>query len=170
MHNLKANFDKMLDICKHFGKEFVNERGNIPRCGVVPRFSDLEVIALSLTAEALSIDSENLLFIKLSTDYKDDFPHLISRRHYNDRRKYVFDLTDSIRKRMANSLNEYEDMYCVDSKPVEICRLSRSSRSKVGKEDYSKAPSKGYCASQNRYYYGYKLPCRMLYKGNRTLF
>ncbi|KAA6305032.1 hypothetical protein EZS27_043317, partial [termite gut metagenome] len=41
MHNLKANFDKMLDICKHFGKEFVNERGNIPRCGVVPRFSDL---------------------------------------------------------------------------------------------------------------------------------
>jgi hypothetical protein len=28
---------------------------------------------------------------------------------------------------------------------------------KVGKEDYSKAPSKGYCASQNRYYYGYKL-------------
>jgi hypothetical protein len=120
MHNLKANFDKMLDICKHFGKEFVNERGNIPRCGVVPRFSDLEVIALSLTAEALSIDSENLLFIKLSTDYKDDFPHLISRRHYNDRRKYVFDLTDSIRKRMASSLNEYEEMYCVDSKPVEI--------------------------------------------------
>lgn len=27
--------------------------------GVVPRFSDFEVIAPSLTAEALSIDSEN---------------------------------------------------------------------------------------------------------------
>jgi hypothetical protein len=39
MHNLKANFDKMLDICRHFGKEFTNERGNIPP-GVVPRFSD----------------------------------------------------------------------------------------------------------------------------------
>ncbi|KAA6321782.1 hypothetical protein EZS27_028606 [termite gut metagenome] len=61
MHNLKANFDKMLDICKQFGKEFTNERGNIPRRGVVPRFSDLEVIALNLTAEALSID--NLLCI-----------------------------------------------------------------------------------------------------------
>ncbi|KAA6318100.1 hypothetical protein EZS27_031844 [termite gut metagenome] len=75
-----TNFDKMLDICKHLRKEFTNERGNIPRRGVVPRFSDLEVIALSLTTEALSKDSENLLFIKLSTDYKDDFPHLISRR------------------------------------------------------------------------------------------
>ncbi|KAA6300015.1 MAG: hypothetical protein EZS26_003847 [Candidatus Ordinivivax streblomastigis] len=49
----------MLDICKQFGKEFTNERGNIPRCGVVPRFSDLEIVALSLTAEALSIDSRH---------------------------------------------------------------------------------------------------------------
>ncbi|KAA6342640.1 hypothetical protein EZS27_009612, partial [termite gut metagenome] len=40
-------------------------------------------------------------------------------------------------------LNEYEDMYCVDSKPVEICRLSRSNRSKVGKEDSSKAEKRG---------------------------
>ncbi|KAA6341014.1 hypothetical protein EZS27_011144 [termite gut metagenome] len=157
MHNLKANFDKMSDICKQFGKEFTNEQGNISRCGMFPRFSDLEVVALSLTAEALSIDSENLLFVKFSTDYKDDFPHLTSRRQYNDRRKYVFDLTASIRRRMASSPNEYEGVYCVDSKPVETCRLSRSSRSKAGREDYSKAPSKGYCASQNRYYYGYKL-------------
>ncbi|KAA6316757.1 hypothetical protein EZS27_032979 [termite gut metagenome] len=70
MHNLKANFDKMLDICKQFGKEFTHEQGNIPPCGVVPRFSDLEVIALSLTAETLSIDRENLLLIKLSTIIK----------------------------------------------------------------------------------------------------
>jgi hypothetical protein len=34
----------------------------------------LEVIALSLTAEALSIDSENRLFSKLNSDYKTDFP------------------------------------------------------------------------------------------------
>jgi hypothetical protein len=157
MHNLKTNFGKMLDICKQFGKEFTNEFGNIPRRGVVPRFSDLEVIALSLTAEALSIDSENLLFIKLTTDYKEDFPDLISRRQYNDRRKYLFGLTDSIRKQMAENIDEYEDIYCVDSKPVEICRLSRSGRCKVGKADYTTAPSKGYCASQDRYYYGYKL-------------
>ena len=66
MHNLTANFGKFLDactlyevwgICNKFGKKFTNEKGNITRRGVVPKFSDLEVVALSLTAEALSIDN-----------------------------------------------------------------------------------------------------------------
>ena len=62
MHNLYANFVKILEICKDFSKDLVNERGNLPRRGVVTRFSDLEVISLSLTAEYMSIDSDNLLF------------------------------------------------------------------------------------------------------------
>jgi hypothetical protein len=157
MHNLKANFDKMLNICKQIGKEFTTDRGNMPRCGVVPRFFDLEIVALSLTAESLSIDSENLLFSKLESDYKADFPNLISRRQYNDLRKYLFGLTDSIRKGMVDSIDASENVFSVDSKPIEICRLSRSNRNKVGKTDYQKAPSKGFCASHNRYYYGYKL-------------
>jgi hypothetical protein len=157
MHNLKTNFDKMLYICKQIGKKFTNEQGNMPRCGVVPRFFDLEVVALSLTAESLSIDSESLLFSKLESDYKTDFPNLISRRQYNDRRKYLFGLTDSICKGMVESIDSQEDIFSVDFKSIEICRISRSSRNKVGKTDYQKAPSKGFCASQNRYYYGYKL-------------
>ena len=54
MHNLYANFVKILEICKDFSKNLVNELGNIPRPRVVPRFSDLEVVALSLTAEHLN--------------------------------------------------------------------------------------------------------------------
>ena len=117
MHNLAVNFGKMLYICKHFGKEFTSDKGNFPRCGVVPRFSDLEVIALNLTAEALSIDSENLLFSKLNSDYTMDFPHFISCRQYNDRRKHLFALTEKIRKRMAEDIDEFEDTFCIDSKP-----------------------------------------------------
>ncbi|KAA6338644.1 hypothetical protein EZS27_013366 [termite gut metagenome] len=30
MHNLKSNFDKMLNLCKQLGKESTNELGNIP--------------------------------------------------------------------------------------------------------------------------------------------
>lgn len=60
MHNLYVNLVKNLEICKDFSKNLVNERGNLPRGGVVSRFSDLEVISLSLTAEFMSIDSENL--------------------------------------------------------------------------------------------------------------
>ena len=47
MHNLNANFVKILEICKDFSIVLVNERGYFPRRGVVPRFSDLEVISLS---------------------------------------------------------------------------------------------------------------------------
>jgi len=155
----------MLNICKETGKNYTNEHGNIPRCGVVPRFSDLEVIALSLTAESHSIDSENLLFAKLVSEYKKDFPNLISRRQYNDRRKFLFGLTDTIRTGMVKSIDEYENVFSVDSKPVEICRISRSRRNKVGKTDYDRAPSKGFCASENRYYYGYKLHAVCSMKG-----
>jgi hypothetical protein len=51
-----------LEICKQFSNELVNEKGNIVRRGPVPRFSDLEVVALSMAAEAEEIDSENWLF------------------------------------------------------------------------------------------------------------
>ena len=41
-------------------------QGNVPRC--IPTFSDLEVVAFSITAEALSIDSENNLFNLLNAE------------------------------------------------------------------------------------------------------
>ena len=65
MHNLYAIFAKFLNICKQVSGNLVNESGNIPRRGVVPRFSDLEVIALNMTSEAIGIDSESLLLAKL---------------------------------------------------------------------------------------------------------
>jgi hypothetical protein len=157
MHNLTSNFGKFLDICNKFGEKFTNEKGNITRRGVIPKFSDLEVIALSMTMEALSIDSESLLFSKLNSEYKADFPNLISRRQFNDRRKSLSGLTAKIRKCIAEDIDEFEDTYCIDSKPFEVCRLTRAKRNQVGKTDFEKAPSIGYCASQDRYYFGYKL-------------
>ena len=46
MHNLYAILAKFLHICKKFSDNLVTEHGNIPRPGVVPRFSDLEVVFL----------------------------------------------------------------------------------------------------------------------------
>ncbi len=51
MYNLYAKFVKILEICKQFSENLVNDSGNVPRRGPVPKFSDLEVVALSLTAE-----------------------------------------------------------------------------------------------------------------------
>ena len=156
MHNFCTKYGKILDVCKRFSKNLVNEFGNIPRRGVVPKFSDLEVIALSLTAEAMSIDSENCLFVRLQT-CKNEFPNLISRHQYNILRKLTKNLCNSIRERIANEIDSTESYFCIDSKPIEVCRIARSRRCKFGKEDYVTAPSYGYCASQNNHYYGYKL-------------
>ena len=157
MRNLYANFVKILDVCKKFSKNLVNERGNLPRRGPVPRFSDLEVIALSLTAEKYSIDSESLLFSLLEEYYKTDFPSLISRRQYNDRRKFTANLCEQVRKNIAQAIDGDEDYFCIDSKPIPVCRFARAKRCKLGKNDFETAPNYGFCAAQNTHYYGYKL-------------
>ena len=59
-------FAKFLNICKQVSGNLVNESGNVPRRGVVPRFSDLEIVALNMTSEAAGIDSESLLLSEIS--------------------------------------------------------------------------------------------------------
>ena len=156
MHNLYAIFAKILNICKQVAGNLVNESGNVPRKGVVPRFSNLEIMALNMTSEDVGIDSESLLFAKLQ-EYSNELPNLISRRQYNDRRKITSSLCNAIRERMAAEMNGGEDYFCIDSKPIEVCRIARSKRCSMGKKDFEKALSIGYCASQGVYYYGYKL-------------
>ncbi len=41
MRNFVTKFGKILEICKKFTGNHVNEKGNVPRRGVVPTFSDL---------------------------------------------------------------------------------------------------------------------------------
>lgn len=87
MRNFMANFARILGICKGFAGNRVNAFGNVPRRGVVPKFSDLGVMALGVTAEAFSFDSENYLFHRLYKECKNDLPNLITRRQFNARRK-----------------------------------------------------------------------------------
>lgn len=131
--------------------------GNLLRPGPKPKFTDIEVIALSLTAECMSIDSELNLFYRLQTTYKDVFPNMISRRQFNDRRKSLKPWLGIIRQCIADTLNEINEVYAIDSMPLEICKIAREERNKMGKEDETTAPDKGYCASQKKWYYGYKL-------------
>ena len=105
MRNFVAKFGKILEICKKFAENQVNERENVTRCGVVPTFSDLEVVALSITAEAFSIDSENYLFKRLNSECPGAIPNLITRRQYNQRRKKTMLLGESIRQAIAKAID-----------------------------------------------------------------
>ncbi len=135
----------------------MNDHGNVPRCGVVPKFFDLEVIALGITAEAFGYDSENLLFHRLHHECKEDFPNLISRRQFNARRKLTARLAEEIRKDVAAAIDGSEDVFCIDSERVKVCRNARAKHCAMGRDNTNATPDWGYCASQGMYYYGYKL-------------
>ncbi len=73
MHNLKTNFDKILNITKSFFNGSIDTDGNYFFYPNKPKMSDCEVIALSLLGESIGIDSENYLFGKLRADHLQDF-------------------------------------------------------------------------------------------------
>lgn len=148
MHDFQANYDKILDVLQQIepNSNFISKRKK-------PKLSDIELISINLTAEYMSIDSECQLFrilpILLSSR--------IERSVYNRRKRNLFSHQESIRKRLVAKFNKFEDHFVVDSMPLEVCRLSRSTRSNICKETSFSYPDKGFCASQQLHYYGYKL-------------
>ena len=94
-------------------------------------FSDLEVVALSITAEAFIIDNENYLFNRLNSDCPDAIPNLISRRQYNQRRKLTMMLGENIRQSIAKAIDGGETVFSIDSKPVKVCQNARAARCHV---------------------------------------
>ena len=89
--------------------------------------------ALSLTAEAESIDSEKWLFEYKLQENKNNIPSLISRRQFNDRRKKTAGLCEKIRRLIAHKMDGEEDQFFVDLKPIEVCRVARGKRRKMGR-------------------------------------
>src|SRR5690606_14540828 len=148
MNNLRANYERILEVLRKISTD-----RQLPVQRRRPAMSDLEVISLSLTAEYMGIDSESDLFRKLPSCLQ----RKIERTVYNRRKRQLLPYQDAIRMKLAESFNEFEDVFIVDSMPLEICKIARSSRSKICKEELYSMPAKGYCASQKMYYYGYKL-------------
>lgn len=148
MNNLIANYERILEVLRKISKEqlLVYQRRQ-------PKLSDLELVGLSLTAEYMGIDSESDLFRKLPQSILSK----IERSVYNRRRRSLVTHVDNIRSKLASHFNEFESYFIIDSMPLEVCKLSRSTRSKICKEISYASPDKGYCASQNSIYYGYKL-------------
>ena len=147
MYNFCAKFRQILDICEQYSEKMVNSLGNVPWVGVVPRFSNLEVIVLSLTSEVLGIDTENCLFHRLS-QYRDEMPNLMSWRRYNAHRKLAAGL--------CREIDGGDDCFIVNPKPIEMCKPARSRQCAMGRGDIDRALSYGYCASQGKFNYGYK--------------
>lgn len=143
-----ANYERILEVLRKISKEQL-----LPYQRRTPKMSDLELISLTLTSEFMSIDSENDLFRKLPTAISKK----IERSVYNRRKRNLVNHINSVRLKLASRFNEFENYFIVDSMPLEICKFSRSTRSTICKEDSYCYPDRGFCASQNTRYYGYKL-------------
>ena len=148
MNNFKANYDKILEVLTSITKKehFLKQKRK-------PKLKDIELIAMNLTAEYMSIDSECQLFRVIPSCLKSK----IERSVYNRRRRKLFFAIAFIREELSNKFNAFENYYIVDSMPLEVVKLSRSNRSKICKETFYSAPNSGYCASQKMHYYGYKI-------------
>jgi len=150
MTNIVKNYFRVLEVISS-----LNCKPNYkPTAGRKTKMSDLEVVALSLTAEFMSIDSENSLFKQINSV---EIPNLIERSQFNKRRRKLFLFLEEVRIKLAREFLATEDYFIVDSMPLEICKFSRHNRVKICKESFDTAPSKGFCASQNSWFYGYKL-------------
>jgi|SRR6185312_9373664 len=154
MHTIKSNFDKILcAIRKILGDDSVVFKKQV-KPGPRTRFTDVEVIALACTAECMGYDSESYFFSHLN---KSDFPYLISRRQFNDRRKRLDTKIEEIRKIVVSAIATKQQAYVIDSMPLRLCRFSRRNWVKIGQQNNETKPNIGYCASQEEYYFGYKL-------------
>lgn len=165
MHNLSTNFRLFLDIVKSVFKSSANQEGNFKFYPRKPKLSDCEILALTLAAESIGIDSETYLFAKLNKDYQQDFPHLIHRCNYNRRRKILGRYLQQLNQCLADEMNLGENIFIVDSIPVPVCKIIREKSSKICKEDFETAPDKGYSAVNKAWYFGYKLHLIISAKG-----
>ena len=157
MHNLKTNFDKFFEITKSYFGNQIDSFDNFQSYISKPKLSDCQIIALTLTAESIGIDSENYFFGKLKSDHSNDFPNLIDRSNFNRRRKRLYPKLSELNQGLANMMSKGENTFIVDSIPVPVCQIAREKRSKICREDFATAPDKGYSAVSKAYYYGYKL-------------
>lgn len=149
MHNFEASYKLILKELRKL--TYIDNFYFKP---VSPKMSDLEVIGLIIWAEYKSIDSEYQLFRDIKGTLLDG---KIERSVYNRRKRKLFPYLEIIRQKMVGRFNEFENYFVVDSMPLEVCKLSRSSRSKICKDQDFAFPNKGYCASQGFHFYGYKL-------------
>lgn len=134
MHNIRTNFNKFYGICKEFFEKEIDTKKNFQFYPVSPKMNDLKIVALSCCMEALSIDSENLLWSKLKTDYASLFPELIDRSRFNRRRKRLRPFIEKLQEKIGSSLQNLSGTMIIDSVPVPVVKMAREKRLKLLKK------------------------------------
>jgi hypothetical protein len=80
MSNIVKNYYRVLEVISSLNWDYEYK----PKVGRKSKMSDIEIVALSLTSEFMSIDSENSLFKQIK---QSEIPNLIERSQFNKKKK-----------------------------------------------------------------------------------
>ena len=144
IQNYKIILEELINTCNHI------KTTNQIR---LPKLSDIELVALNITAEYMSINSELQLFRCISGT---ELQGKIDRSVYNKRKRRLCPNVEKIRETLSDKFSDFTNVFIVDSIPIEICKISRANRCAICSTEDIK-PSFGYCAAQKTRYFGFKL-------------
>ena len=165
MHNFVANLHHFAELAKESLKDELDAFGNFQFYPRQPKISDIQLVAMVVLAEAEGIDSENLLFAQLKACHQEFYQSLPDRTNYNRRKRRLREKIDEIALYFSKKMTGPEDKYLVDSMPLPICRIARSKRCRIMRDDIGMLPKKGFQPIDKQYYFGYKIHALTTDKG-----
>jgi hypothetical protein len=129
MHDLPAMYNHFLDVLGAATQQYFDDRGNHKYYPNPPKLSDIEAVALACAAEALEIDSENLLLSKLNS-----YPGLLAKRctrqRFNARRRGLRVVIDRCLRLVSSWIEDPIEALLTDSMPIPTASAKRETRSK----------------------------------------
>lgn len=125
-----------------------------PKVGIAPKLSDAELVTLAVMQAMLGFSNETQWLRYARRHLSQQFRYLPGQPGYNKRlRRAAFLLKEVIRHLAAQTDTFTDDVWVVDSTPVECGR----SRETAKRSDLAGWAGYGYCASHTRYFWGLRL-------------
>ncbi|MFD0337119.1 transposase [Streptomyces sp. NPDC127117] len=124
-----------------------------PPVGITPRLSDAELVTLAMTQAIIGYTSETKWLRHAGAHLRHLFPYLPQQPGYNKRLRKAAGLMRSVNRILATTSVWSDDVWVVDSTPVECGR----SRETVKRSDPAGWAEYGYCASHSRFLRGLRL-------------
>lgn len=128
-----------------YGRLMTRRGRPLRRRGPAPKFSDSEVITVSLIIETFFQGHEEVGYAFVSQYLRDLFPDLIDLDRFNARRRELIAVIEAIRRDLRDQVLDCADtVRLVDSAPVTLMTYSRGARcrSVVGSEYFGVVTSK----------------------------
>ncbi|MDR1711673.1 MAG: IS982 family transposase, partial [Propionibacteriaceae bacterium] len=118
------------------------------------QMSDAELITLAVMGQVFQLGSERRVVRYAHRHWAGYFPHVPQQSGYNKRLRRLAGLMLWVQRRLAEDTDQWhDDVWLADSTPVEAGR----SRETVHRSDLAGFAQYGYCASQSRWFWGFRL-------------